>query len=74
MKSFKRVIMSSIKRKTYTREYYEETVANWLMHNWLTDDEATEIINFLDEIFPIEETEDEIIESEKTETKKESSK
>lgn len=55
MKSFKKVLMSSIKRKTYTREYYEETVANWLMHNWLTDEEATEVLTYLNEIFPIEE-------------------
>lgn len=55
MKSFKKVIMSSIKRKSFEKEYYEETVANWLMHNWLTDEEATEVLVYLNEIFPIEE-------------------
>lgn len=54
MTSFKNVIIESIKRKTYTRDYYEQTIANWLLRGWLTDEEATEIFKVLDEEFPKE--------------------
>lgn len=52
MKSFKNVIIRSIKRKAFTREYYEEMIATWLLKGWLTEDEATEIFVVLDEYLP----------------------
>lgn len=54
MTSFKNTIIGSIKRKTYIREYYESTIANWLLRGWLDDDEAIEVFRVLDEYFPIE--------------------
>ena len=57
MISFKNTIIRSIKRKAFSREYYEETIANWLLHKWLTTEEAEEVFVVLDEVFPVEETE-----------------
>ena len=57
MISFKNTIIRSIKRKAFSREYYEETIANWLLHNWLTTEEAEEVFVTLDEVFPLDETE-----------------
>ena len=57
MISFKNTIIRSIKRKAFSREYYEETIANWLLHNWLTTEEAEEVFVVLDEVFPVEEIE-----------------
>lgn len=52
MKSFKNVIIRSIKRKVFAREYYEEMIASWLLKGWLTEDEATEIFVVLDQYLP----------------------
>ena len=68
MKSFKNTIIRSIKAKRFTREYFEETVASWLLHGWLTEEEAAEVFVVLDEVFPLEETEDETEETEAEET------
>ena len=57
MISFKNTIIRSIKRKAFDREYYEETIANWLLHKWLTTEEAEEVFVVLDEVFPVEKTE-----------------
>ena len=57
MISFKNTIIRSIKRKAFSREYYEETIANWLLHSWLTTEEAEEVFVVLDEVFPVEKTE-----------------
>lgn len=54
MKSFKNVLIASIERGTYTREYYEETMAKWLLNGWLTEEEATEVMEALDKKFPQE--------------------
>lgn len=54
MKSFKNVLIASIERGTYTREYYEETMAKWLLNGWLTEEEATEVMVALDKKFPQE--------------------
>ena len=56
MTSFKNIIIRNIKRKAFTREYYEETIANWLLHNWLTTEEAEEVFVVLNEVFPLEKT------------------
>lgn len=57
MKSFRNIIIGSIRAKRFTREYYEETVAIWLLQGWLTKEEAVEVFVVLDEVFPLEETE-----------------
>ena len=57
MISFKNTIIRSIKRKAFSREYYEETIANWLLHSWLTTEEAEEVFVTLNEVFPLDETE-----------------
>ena len=57
MRSFKNTIIRNIKRKAFTREYYEETIANWLLHSWLTTEEAEEVFVVLNEVFPLDETE-----------------
>ena len=57
MISFKNTIIRSIKRKAFSREYYEETIANWVLHSWLTTEEAEEVFVVLNEVFPLDETE-----------------
>ena len=59
MKSFKNVIIRSIRDKRFTREYYEETIAIWLLQEWLTKEEAVEVFAVLNEVFPSEKTEQE---------------
>ena len=59
MTSFKNTIIRSIKRKAFDRVYYEETIANWLLYNWLTLDEAEDVFVVLNEVFPLDETETE---------------
>lgn len=54
MTSFKTTIIASIRRKAFERTYYEETIANWMLHGWLTDEETIEIFKVLDEVFPNE--------------------
>ena len=55
MTSFKNVLISNItKRQKNTREEYEEVIANWVLHGWLTDDEAIEVFAVLDEYYPVE--------------------
>ena len=55
MTSFKNTIIRNIKRKAFSREYYEETIANWLLYNWLTVEEAQEVFIVLDEVFPLDD-------------------
>ena len=57
MRSFKNTIIRNIKRKAFDREYYEESIDNWLLHKWLTTEEAQDVFVVLDEVFPVEETE-----------------
>lgn len=52
MTSFKNVIIASINRGTYTRPYYEETIAKWLLNGWLTEEEAAEVFVVLEDKFP----------------------
>ena len=59
MTSFKNTIIRNIKRKAFTREYYEETIANWLLYSWLEEDEAEAVFVVLNEVFPLDETETE---------------
>ena len=54
MTSFKNTIINSIKRKQKTREEYETIIATWMLHNWLTEDEAIEVFIILDEYYPVE--------------------
>ena len=55
MTSFKNTIINSIKRKQKTREEYETIIATWMLHNWLTEDEAIEVFAVLDEYYPVEQ-------------------
>ena len=55
MTSFKNVLISNItKRQKNTREEYEIVIASWILHGWLTDDEAIEVFAVLDEYYPVE--------------------
>ena len=54
MKSFKNTIINSIKRKQKPREEYEIVIASWILHGWLTDDEAIDVFVVLDEYYPVE--------------------
>ena len=53
MTSFKNVLIRSIRKQQFDREYYEEVVATWLLKGWLTDEEATECMAVLDEVFTV---------------------
>ena len=59
MTSFKNTIIRNIKRKAFSREYYEETIANWLLYSWLTVEEAEDVFIVLNEVYPLDETETE---------------
>lgn len=52
MKSFLIVIKRSISAKSFSREYYEQVIAQWNLNGWLTPEETTEALEYLDEIFP----------------------
>lgn len=52
MTSFKNVLKSNITRKAKTREQYEEIIASWLLAGFLTEPEATELLAYLDEVYP----------------------
>lgn len=59
MKSFKNQLIKSIidnssKENGFSREYYEEVIANWNIKKWLDDDEATECLAELDKYYPID--------------------
>lgn len=59
MKSFKNQLIKSIidnsgKENGFSREYYEEVIANWNIRKWLTDDEATECLVALEQYYPID--------------------
>ena len=53
MTSFKNVIIRQIKRRSFSREYFEEIIANWLIHGWLTEEEAVEVFQVLDQYYPV---------------------
>jgi hypothetical protein len=53
--SFFNVLASSIRRKVKTREEYETIIAAWALQGWLTEQEVTDLLILLDEIFPVEE-------------------
>ena len=62
MASFKNVLIRNIKAKRFTREYYEEIIATWSLHGYLTEEEVVEAMKVLDEVYPVETTEEEITE------------
>jgi hypothetical protein len=51
MASFLSVLKKSISTKAFTKEYYEEVIATWLLRGWLTEDEAAEALAYLEEVF-----------------------
>ena len=40
MASFKNTIIRNIRAKRFEREYYEATIATWLLNGWLTEEEG----------------------------------
>ena len=55
MTSFKNVLIRNIKAKRFTREYYEELIAVWSLHGYLTEDELVEVMGVLDEVYPVKQ-------------------
>lgn len=51
MVSFLIVITDSIKRKAFTKEYYEQVIATWSLNGWLTETETAEALRILNEVF-----------------------
>ena len=62
MTSFKNVLIRNIKAKRFTREYYEEIIATWRLHGYLTDEEVIEAMKVLEEVYPVQTSEEEITE------------
>ena len=62
MASFKNVLIRNIKAKRFTREYYEEIIATWRLHGYLTDEEVIEAMKVLEEVYPVQTSEEEITE------------
>ena len=60
MVSFKTIISGSIKRRVFTREFYEEQVCKYLLHEYLTEEDAVEVLSLLDEFYPVEQPEQEL--------------
>ncbi len=55
MASFLTVIKLSISNKTFSKEYYQQVIAQWSLNGWLTEPETEEALTYLDEVFPEEE-------------------
>ena len=53
MASFKNVLIRSIKKQQFDKTYYEEVIATWILKGWLTEDEATECMEVLNEVFTV---------------------
>ena len=51
MPSFLAVIKRSISSKAFSKDYYEQVIATWNLHGWLTDGEVTEALEYLNEAF-----------------------
>ena len=51
MLPFKNILARTIKRKTKTKEEFQETIAQWLLSGYLTEDEVNELLILLDEVF-----------------------
>lgn len=50
--SFLIVIKRSIANKSFTKEYYEQVIAQWNLNGWLSEPETAEALAYLDEVFP----------------------
>ena len=55
MANFKRVLEKSIRSKKRTREEYETMIAEWTEVGILTPQESLELMELLDEYYPVEE-------------------
>ena len=51
MKSFLNVIKRSISTKAFTKDYYEEAIATWNLNGWLTNEETSEALEYLNQTF-----------------------
>ena len=58
MQSFYIVITTSIKAKTFEREYYEQVIATWHLNGWLTEQEKADALSLLDESCPLDPPEE----------------
>jgi hypothetical protein len=56
MASFYMIITDSIKRKAFSKEYFEQVIAKWNLNGWLTEEETTNALALLEEVFaePVE--------------------
>ena len=52
MTSFLNAIKRSIATKAFAKEYYQEVIATWHLNEWLTTEEVTEALAYLEEKFP----------------------
>lgn len=59
MTSFLTVIKRSISTKFFEKSYYQEVIASWNLMGWLTPEETTEALAYLDEVFPEEDAPEE---------------
>lgn len=57
MANFKKALEKSIKAKKRTREEYEEIIANWTEAGLLEPEESFDLMQLLNEIYPVEQTE-----------------
>ena len=51
MKSFLNVIKRSISTKAFEKSYYEEVIATWNLNGWLTNEETSEALEYLNQTF-----------------------
>ena len=51
MTAFKNVLKREISRKVRTKEEYQEIIATWILRGYLTQDEADELLAYLDEVY-----------------------
>lgn len=53
LQSFYETLESAIKRKSKTRAKFEQTIATWLLNDWLTEDEAAALMELLNKYYPV---------------------
>lgn len=57
MANFKKALEKSIKAKKRTREEYETMIADWTEAGLLEPEESFDLMQLLNEIYPVEQTE-----------------
>lgn len=51
MTSFKNVLKSEMSKKKRVKEAYETIIATWLLAGFLTEEEATELLEYLETVY-----------------------